>query len=75
MTNDLLSQVIRKLNKPIVSTSANISTQKIPKNFKEINNQIKKMVDYIAKHKTEMELTKPSKILKINSNNEIEVIR
>ena len=33
------------------------------------------MVDYIAKHKTEMELTKPSKILKINSNNEIEVIR
>ena len=33
------------------------------------------MVDYIAKHKTEMELTQPSKILKINSNNEIEVIR
>lgn len=76
VTNDLYcKEVIRKLNKPIVSTSANISTQKIPKNFKEINTQIKKMVDYIAKHKTEMELTQPSKILKINSNNEIEVIR
>ena len=76
VTNDLYcKEVIRKLNKPIVSTSANISTQKIPKNFKEINTQIKKMVDYIAKHKTKMELTQPSKILKINSNNEIEVIR
>ena len=64
-----------KLNKPILSTSANISTQKIHKNFKEINTQIKIMVDYIAKHKTKMELTQPSKILKINSNNEIEVIR
>src|SRR5690606_18682636 len=33
-------QLLRKFNKPIVSTSANISGQPTPKSFKEISNEI-----------------------------------
>ena len=33
------------------------------------------MVDYIVKHKIELNLEKASRIIKINSKNKIEVIR
>jgi len=76
VTNDYFcNEIIKKLNKPIASTSANISTDKSPKNFKKINNQIKQMVDYIAEHKIDINLEKPSRIVKINSNEKIEVVR
>tara|TARA_B100000579_G_scaffold240082_1_gene196861 strand:+ start:534 stop:1091 length:558 start_codon:yes stop_codon:yes gene_type:complete len=76
VTNDYFcSEIIKKLKKPIISTSANISREKNPKNFKEINNKIKKMVDYIVNHKIDLNLEKPSRIIKINSKNTIEFIR
>jgi len=76
VTNDYFcSEIIKKLKKPIISTSANISREKNPKNFKEINNKIKKMVDYIVNHKIDLNLEKPSRIIKINSKNIIEFIR
>ena len=76
VTNDYFcSEIIKKLKKPIISTSANISREKNPKNFKEINKKIKKMVDYIVNHKIDLNLEKPSRIIKINSKNIIEFIR
>jgi len=76
VTNDYFcGEIIKRFKKPIISTSANISLEKNPKNFKEINIKIKKMVDYIVKHKIEFNLEKPSRIIKINSNNKQEVIR
>jgi len=69
------SKLISKINKPLISTSANISMEKNPNNFTSINKRIKNMVDYIVNYKTVEELLKPSKIIKINSNNEIEIIR
>ena len=33
------------------------------------------MVDYIAQHKTNLNLEKPSRIIKINSEKKIELIR
>ena len=76
VTNDYFcSGIIKKLKKPIISTSANISREKNPKNFKEINKKIKKMVDYIVNHKIDLNLEKPSRIIKINSENIIEFIR
>ena len=49
--------------------------EKNPNNFKSINKRIKDMVDYIVNYKTGEKLVKASKIIKINSNNEIEIIR
>ena len=71
----LCLQIIKKLNKPIISTSANISKFPYPKNFREINMRIKKMVDYIVMLKINFNLEFPSSIVKINSKNEIQIIR
>ena len=67
------SKLISKINNPLISTSANISLEKNPNNFKSINKRIKDMVDYIVNYKTGEELVKASKIIKINSNNEREI--
>ena len=76
VTNDYFcNEIIRKLKKPIISTSANISNSENPKNFKQVNKRIKEMVDYIAQHKTNLNLEKPSRIIKINSEKKIELIR
>ena len=76
VTNDYFcSEIIKKLNKPIISTSANISEEVNPENFEQINNKIKGMVDYIVNHKIDVNLKKPSRIIKINSKNIIEFIR
>lgn len=42
------NKLIKKLKKPIVSTSANISGQPTPNSFKEISDEILKGVDYIV---------------------------
>ncbi len=76
VTNDYFcSEIIRNLKKPIISTSANISNSENPKNFKQVNKRIKEMVDYIAQYKTNLNLEKPSRIIKINSEKKIELIR
>ncbi len=45
------NELISKLNKPLVSTSANISGNPSPKNFESIDIRIKQGVDYIADRK------------------------
>ena len=76
ITNDYFcNEVIKKLNKPIISTSANISNDKNPKNFKQVKKKIKENVDYIVKHKINLNMEKASRIIKINSQNKIELIR
>ena len=76
ITNDYFcNELIKKLKKPIISTSANISNNINPKNFKQVNKRIKEMVDYIAEYKTNLNLEKPSRIIKINSEKKIELIR
>ncbi len=76
ITNDYFcNEVIKKLNKPIISTSANISNDINPKNFKQVKKKIKENVDYIVKHKINLNMEKASRIIKINSQNKIELIR
>ncbi len=68
--------LLKKLKKPLVSTSANISGQHNPQNFSEINNAIKSGVDYIVQHRQdEIEIQQPSAIIKLNRHGEIEKIR
>ena len=69
-------KLIRQLGKPIVSTSANISGEGTPKNFKEISMHILKEVDYIVNlRQTELLSGKASTIIKLDKNGEVKIIR
>jgi len=74
--DNFCKQLIQKLKKPLVSTSANISGEKYPQNFDEISNEIKKGVDYIVQHRqNDFSKKAPSSIIILDSNNEIKFIR
>ncbi len=74
--NPFCQQLIRRFKKPIVSSSANVTNQKSPANFSEIDAIIKKNVDYIVDLK-QNDLTKnqPSSIIKLGIDNQIQIIR
>lgn len=74
--NEFCKQLIFRLHRPIVSTSANISGEPSPQSFKEISEEIKNSVDLIVDKSMEEESThKASQIIKISLNGEITVIR
>ena len=60
---------------PIVSTSANISGNKIPKQFSEISKEIKENVDYIVNLRHNEIMTTPSTIIMINEDGSVKKIR
>ncbi len=67
--------LIKRFRKPIVSTSANVSGEPTPRIFTDIEDEIKKGVDYIAKFRQEDEtINAPSSVIKWN-NGQVEVIR
>jgi L-threonylcarbamoyladenylate synthase len=68
-------ELIRKLKKPIVSTSANFSGEKGPEKYLEINPEIKKSVDNILALRTNEEMNCPSQIIKIGLDGSVQVIR
>lgn len=69
------NQLLYKYNKPIISTSANISGKPTPQNFSEISNEIKLGVDFIVSQQFDSGNRKPSSIIKIGLKGEIQVIR
>lgn len=69
------NELINKLQRPIVSTSANISGQPTPKSYKEISMEILKGVDYIVNLHQDKNTENPSSIIKISNDGKIEVIR
>ena len=76
LANDIFcKKIINKLGKPIISTSANISGEKNPKSFAEINEALKKNVDYIVNLRQEEIMETPSSIIKIYDDGKIEKIR
>ncbi|MCL2097417.1 MAG: L-threonylcarbamoyladenylate synthase [Bacteroidales bacterium] len=69
-------ELLRQFKRPLVSTSANISDEKTPKNFAAISDLIKQGVDYIVPTAMEQGATqKPSSIIKLGLRNEIQIIR
>ena len=67
-------EIINKLGKPIISTSANISGESTPKSFSEISLPILEGVDYVVNLEQDKITDKSSTILKLVGNH-IEVIR
>ncbi|MCK5825188.1 MAG: threonylcarbamoyl-AMP synthase [Ichthyobacteriaceae bacterium] len=70
-----LKQLIGKLNKPLVSTSANISDKKSPTSFKDISKEILNGVDYILDINTTETKSKSSCIIKLTKDSQIKIIR
>lgn len=63
--DEFCRHLIKRLRKPIVSTSANISGEPTAKTFSEISNDIKAGVDYIIKWRQDDETPSlPSQIIK-----------
>lgn len=70
------SDLISRFKKPIVSTSANISGEPTPQNYNDISELIRNGVDYIVNlRKDESENPRPSTIIRLRKNGEIEFIR
>jgi L-threonylcarbamoyladenylate synthase len=67
--------LVKRLKKPLVSTSANISGQASPGSFAEIAQEIKDGVDYIADHRKEEKNAAASRILRIKTDGSIDIIR
>lgn len=68
-------KLINEFGKPIVSTSANTSNKPTPKSYKEIEPSILSAVDYIVNLKQNEITNSPSKIVRITSKGELEIIR
>jgi len=68
--------LIEQFGKPIVSTSANVSTYPTPLCFQDISIEIKQGVHYIVKHRQEeTTMQQPSSIIKWEPSGEINIIR
>ena len=69
-------QLVFKLGRPIVSTSANISGEPTPQRFSDIPQEIKDAVDFVVPPSVDTDSTgKASQILKVGLKGEIEIIR
>lgn len=69
-------QLVFKLGRPIVSTSANISGEPTPQRFSDIPQEIKDAVDFVVPPSVDTDSTgKASQILKVGLRGEIEIIR
>lgn len=77
ITSELFSQTLcNRLKRPIVSTSANISGKKTPVTFSEIDEDIKKGVDYIVRFRqNDISRHKSSNIIKVSDSGIIKIIR
>ncbi len=74
--DEFCKQLIRKLNKPIVSTSANISSQAAPANYSDIGDEVLQGVDYVVNlRQNEKNNALPSVILKLELDGKIKFIR
>ena len=60
------ARLLQKFRRPLVSTSANLSSEKTPANFDEISEIIKSRVDYIVQYRQDDKTTtRPSEIIKL----------
>lgn len=65
-----------RFQKPIVSTSANISGEAAAENYRDISEELLNAVDYVCfSRRQEHKPHTPSSIIRIRTNGEVEIIR
>ena len=70
------SQLLQRFRRPLVSTSANISSEKSPAYFDEISEEIRNQVDYVVEYRQDDHTpSQPSSIIKLGVGGQIEIIR
>lgn len=70
------SHLCSRLNRPLVSTSANLSGAPTPSIYAEISDEIKESVDYIVRYRQDdTHKATPSSIIKLGIGNLVEIIR
>lgn len=68
--------LIKRLRKPLVSTSANISGQPSPASFVDVDAKIKEGVDYVVNYRQDdITPATPSRIIKLLKDGSVQVIR
>lgn len=68
--------LIRRFRKPVVSTSANISSSESPANFEEISNEIKEAADHIVSwRQNDLQPASASSIIKLDPGGVFSIIR
>lgn len=73
---DFCREIARRLRRPLVSTSANISGEETPSCYAEISPEILSAVDWCAPRKFEAGSTgRASQIIKLGLRGEVEIIR
>lgn len=77
ITQEMFSkQLCNRFRKAIVSTSANVSGKESPSHFAQIDDYIKKNVDYVVKYRQdESREVSASSIIKLKKSGEIKIIR
>jgi len=74
--DEFCQNLVGRLRKPLVSTSANISGKNAPTNFSEVSPEIIAGVDYVVQWRQDDDTRhKPSTILKVGKGGEIKFIR
>lgn len=74
--HEFCQALLRRFQRPIVSTSANLSGEETPKRFGEISPEIIQGVDHVVNHRFEGKPTrKPSGIIAFNEHGEFSIIR
>jgi L-threonylcarbamoyladenylate synthase len=74
--DDFCRQLIQRFKKPVVSTSANISSYPPPTVFTDIDSAIKNGVDYIVQHRQDdLTPSSPSAIIKWKDDGSLTIIR
>lgn len=75
-TDPFCKALIKRFRKPIISTSANISGAAPATDFASVSKDIRDGVDYIVTHRQNEEMaTKASRIVSINDDGSLNVIR
>ncbi len=68
-------QLIQRLKRPLVSTSANVSGEPTPKSYAEISKLILEGVDYVVNLHRNKKTSSPSTIIKLSNDGTVSVIR
>lgn len=74
--DDFCKKLISKLNRPLVSTSANFSGEKSPLKFADINPEIIDLVDFVVEEQREkISKWEGSSVIRIWADNRVKVLR